>query len=268
MDLQATNILLPEGLLQQCPSCGQLVSACTKQRYDRTMKQFDVLEGTAPAGRAKTRQKRRIGSILNKAIHSMGVHPQNMNMLDVGCSSGSVLQVAQMIGVQHLHGVEPAPLAAKSAQELGFDVFSGYLEDAHYASESYELVTMFEVIEHLPDPIPILQEIHRILKPNGILLIGTGNTASWTATILRDKWEYFSIAQNGGHISFFNPKSMARLAKTTGFHLYTLTTKRIDLSSPDTQAGLAIKLSRELLALPARWFNQGHDMLATFRKAS
>ena len=59
------------------------------------------------------------------------------HLLDVGCSSGSLLSIASSMGLT-VSGVEPASVAAKAAQEAGFDVFSGYLHEAAYQKDGFE----------------------------------------------------------------------------------------------------------------------------------
>lgn len=262
--LVTTDILLPEGPLRRCPECGQLVSACTPDRYTQTMQSFDVETGTMPDEKSANRHRQRIGKILSRAINTLAKPASSIQFLDVGCSSGSVLLVARELGIANVMGVEPAVKAAETARSLGFDVTTGTLDEASYPSESFDLITLFEVIEHLDSPLELARETFRTLRPGGIWLIGTGNARSWTASLLRENWEYFSISHNGGHISFFNPSSIQLLAQRSGFELAYLTTKRVVLT-PGQKPGY-IKLAEEVLALPARILGKGHDMLVALRK--
>jgi 2-polyprenyl-3-methyl-5-hydroxy-6-metoxy-1,4-benzoquinol methylase len=229
------------------------------------MQDFNSDEGTMPQGKSAIRHRQRIGAILRQAIDAMDGDVMDISLLDIGCSSGSVLQIAQDIGIADVRGVEPAPKAAATAQKLGFDVFSGYLHDAHYPDNSFEIITMFEVIEHLPETASMAKEVYRLLRPGGLWLIGTANAESWTATNLREQWEYFSIAQNGGHISFFNPNSMKALARRYDFEVAYIQTKRV-LHVPPQQRTALGKIKDEVMALPARITGNGHDMLVALRK--
>jgi hypothetical protein len=117
--------------------------------------------------------------------------------------------------------------------------------------------------------MPLLAECRRILRPGGILLLTTGNGASWTARAMRARWDYFQIAKDAGHISFFNPHSMALVAQRTGFELASLSTKRVRFSERDQVPGwvhAASKLAAEALSLPARLLGRGHDMLVYLRR--
>jgi len=266
--LEDTSIKLPEGNLKRCSECGQLLSACSKAWFDESMQEFNVPQGTLPSGKNKKRYHQRMGSILNNARKTIAKNRETPRLLDVGCSSGALLLVAKECGFEPF-GAEPAKQAAATAQKLGFDVFSGFLHDAHYPDNHFDVVTLFEVIEHLLIPDEIVREIRRILKPGGLLLIGTGNADSWTVKMQRGSWEYFDIRSHGGHISFFNPRSILLLAKKCDFDLYAISTKRVNPVERKNASKVTYemaKIVRELLAIPARWTNKGHDMLAVLKK--
>ncbi len=234
-----------DGRLLRC-SCGQMVSPCNEARYWESMSEFNDPHGTTPANRERfVRRSRRILDRL---------HPGHL--LDVGCSSGAFLSVARDVGFITT-GVEPAEKAARTAQGLGLDVFIGTLEQAGFADQSFDVITLFEVIEHLKEPIPLLQEAFRVLVPGGTMLIGTGNVDSWTAKIKRGAWGYLDINHHGGHISFFTPESISQIARHTGFVVDQIETRGVDLGS---------RLLSELAALPAKLAGKGHTMLVWLKK--
>jgi len=267
-ELTPTSLILAEGALRRCTACGQLISACTRERYAQSMCEFDVPEGTLPSGKAARRHRQRISSILTLGVRCLRQPPESTRMLDVGCSSGSVLAVAKAMGLQ-VHGVEPASRAANTARNNGFDVFTGYLDEARFDDGAFDLVTLFEVIEHVPEPLDLMREIRRILRPGGVAIIGTGNTDSWTVRLMGARWDYFRMDAHGGHISFFNPRSMRCLAERSGLALRRITAKRVSLVRREDAppwAWTAAKLACEALAAPARLFGKGHDMLAILEK--
>lgn len=267
-ELEPTDIRLPEGNLLRCPDCDQLLSACTTACFQQSMQEFNAPEGTLPSGKNARRYEKRMGNILKGIARLSRRTPRDLNLLDVGCSSGALLAVASKLGFP-VSGVEPAEQAAATARSRGFDVFPGLLQEANYPACNFDIVTMFEVVEHLINPITVGREIHRILKPGGLLIIGTGNANSWTVRFLGSKWEYFDIASHGGHISFFNPGSIRKLAGESGFRLATVQTKRVNLAERRDVGPIVYeiaKIIREILALPARWLGQGHDMLAILEK--
>jgi len=93
------------------------------------------------------------------------LHPGQM--VDVGCATGTFLEGMRQRGWQ-VQGVELIPEAANYArQRLGLEVFTGTLEAAKFPDASFDLVTMWDVLEHVYDPRQALQEVQRILKPGG-----------------------------------------------------------------------------------------------------
>ena len=197
-----------------------------------------------------------------------GKSPDATSLLDVGCSSGAFLATAVKLGFT-AEGVEPAERAAATAQASGLKVHRGLLHEAAYASASFDAVSLLEVIEHLKEPLPLLKEIHRILKPGGIFLIGTGNAASWSARSFGAHWDYFSIARHGGHISFFNPKSLEKLAAQAGFSVALVKTRSVrfgDRANTSEPAYTLLKIAAELINPLAALWHQGEDMAVYLRK--
>ena len=135
--------------------------------------------------------------------------------------------------------------------------------DVGFEDNSFDAITLHEVIEHISDPIPLLNECARILRPNGILLVGTGNTDSLTRQVRKNKWDFFDMNRHGGHISFFSPKSLNRLESQTGFSTVKVVTHFVKFYEKDELPYIlyrTIKIFTELLNLPAQLFNKGHQM--------
>lgn len=266
--LTATQIVLPEGALRRCPGCGQLVSQVTAARYWETMEQFDRADFNQPTAGALARRRsvfhRRLGAI----AALLGKEPSEARLLDVGCSRGHFVEAAAQSGFR-AEGVEPAPRLAAAAREAGLNVHTGLLEEQDFPAQSFDAVTLFEVLEHLKDPRSVLSECRRILRPGGILLLSTGNADSWTASVMGARWDYFQIALDGGHISFFNPSSIRRLAEACGFAVARIETSRVKFYEKGEVAAWCYGITKfvaELLNYPARVFRKGHDLLAYLRR--
>jgi SAM-dependent methyltransferase len=205
---------------------------------------------------------------LTQVVRRLNKSSTEVRLLDVGCSSGALVAAAVNLGFR-AQGVEPAPSAAQAAQAAGLNVQQGLLEEIAYPNESFDAITLFEVIEHVREPLPLLKECYRILARGGLVVIGTGNTASWTARAMHARWEYLDISRHGGHVSFFNPWSMTLLAQRAGLRAETIYTRNVRLVNRGETSGAAYvwrKALQELLGWPARLFNRGHDLLAFLRK--
>jgi len=267
--LETTPYVLPEGALLRCSACGQLISQCTPARYWQSMQEFDDSQGTLPKAGSEDSRFRRSKKFLDRIVNLLGRPPGEIRLLDVGCSSGAFLNSAIKLGFR-AEGVEPAPKAAATAQAAGLKVRQGLLHEAGYADEQFDAITLFEVIEHLQQPQELLRECRRILRPGGILLIGTGNAGSWSMSAMGARWEYLHIEKHGGHVSFFNPGSIASLAHRTGFSVAAIHTRGVrfcekgDCSAPIYRIA---KLAGELVNLLAASLNKGHDMAAYLKKS-
>lgn len=267
--LEPTPMVLPEGRLLKCPDCGQLISQATEERYRESMMEFDDPKGTLPDAASRGRRFSLGKKWLDKISSLLKKPPSEIRLLDVGCSSGAFLQTAKALGFA-AEGVEPAPRAAQTAKDTGLIVHCGYLQDIGFPPESFDAITLFEVIEHLREPAGLLMECRRILKPGGILLVGTGNTASWTVAFEKETWRYFRIENHGGHISFYNPFSIGKLAKRCDLQLARIDTQNVRLVEKGQTSPLLYRLSRiagELLNVPAKLLGRGHDMQAYLRKS-
>lgn len=265
--LTPTAIALPEGPLRRCTACGQLLSQIDEPAYWRSMRQFDQRQFNLPTPHELERGFKVARRRLSKISALLKQPSAAIRVLDVGCSRGSLLAAGVKLGFR-MEGVEPAPSMAAAARAQGLTAHTGLLEDIGFAAASFDAVTLFEVIEHLKGPLTLLRECRRVLKPGGLLVLSTGNTASWTVAAMRERWDYFHIAKDGGHISFYNPRSVALLASRSGFAVERIETARVKLFEQGDVVRwryVAGKLAAELLNLPARLAGHGHDMLVFLR---
>ena len=265
----ATEFVLPEGPLMRCTECGQLVSQCTEIQYLRSLGTFDTSAGTLPDVESARRHEEVSARRVRKMLALLDNQPRQARLLDVGCSSGAFLMTARKLGLEGV-GVEPAAEAAATARRAGLNVFTGFLEAVRFPAASFDAATLIEVIEHLRDPRSLLAECRRVLRPGGILLVTTPNASSWTVHIMGARWGGFSLAAMGGHISFFNPRSIQMIARRTGFELACIETRNVrffERGQCPAASYRAAKLASELLNWPARLCGRGHDMLAYLRRA-
>lgn len=266
--LEATPILQPEGALLRCAGCGQLVSQCSEQQHREALRKWDTRSGTLPDARSEGRHREVSGRRLATLLRLLEAGPGDTRLLDVGCSSGAFLAAAAGIGLA-VEGVEPSPEAAESARRAGFKVYAGLLQEARFPDAAFDAVSLIEVLEHLREPLPLLAECRRILRPGGILMATTPNAASWTARAMGARWEVFSLTAMGGHVSFFHPGSLRLLAQRAGFELARLETRHLRLAEKGqfpAPVYLLAKLASGLLDAPSRLAGAGHDITVYFRK--
>jgi SAM-dependent methyltransferase len=135
-------------------------------------------------------------------------------LLDVGCGSGEWLSTMQAFGWR-VRGLDFDQNAVALAAQHGVEVDSGSLEEQCYADDSYDAITLNHVIEHLPNPVLTLRECHRILKPEGRLMLYTPSTESVGHRVFKAYWRGLEPPR---HLYLFNPKSIKTLLSQAGFN--------------------------------------------------
>jgi 2-polyprenyl-3-methyl-5-hydroxy-6-metoxy-1,4-benzoquinol methylase len=137
-------------------------------------------------------------------------------LLDVGCATGIFLEVAREAG-WHGEGVDISAYALARAREKGFEVHRGTLIGANLPESGYDLITMWDLIEHVPDPAAVLSECHRLLRPGGVIAISTPDAGSLPARILGSRWLGFRSIDE--HLYFFSRRSMQAMLEAAGFEV-------------------------------------------------
>jgi SAM-dependent methyltransferase len=151
--------------------------------------------------------------------------PARARILDVGCAAGYFLRIAQQAG-HDVFGVEPSPaIAGEAVAALGAGrVHTGTLDDAVPAlglhDGSFDLVTLWDVIEHIPDPQAVLRRARALLRPGGRLLLETQNVASRWARLLGRRWHHYKHQE---HLYHFTPATIRRLLGDCGFLVREIT---------------------------------------------
>ena len=135
-------------------------------------------------------------------------------ILDVGCATGLFLLNMRRQPGWEVHGVEISPHAAAIARQQGLDVFTGDLEEAQFAGASFDVITMWDVFEHLHDPAASLAEIRRVLKPDGLLVLRVPNEGSWDARIFGRYWAGYDAPR---HLYIFDRRTLTEMLARNGF---------------------------------------------------
>ena len=143
-----------------------------------------------------------------------GSDPQ---LLDVGCGSGTLLGLLKQRGFQ-VRGFDSSVEAASIAKaESDIDVVVGSrLQDAGFADASFDVVTLFHVMEHVTDPRNVLSEVHRILRPSGRLVLQVPNIESWQFRLFGVRWYGLDVPR---HVINYSNTAMRRLLEQSGFKI-------------------------------------------------
>jgi len=135
------------------------------------------------------------------------------NLLDIGCAQGFFLFSASQVGYT-TRGIEISQDAAEYARrEFGLDIEGKPFEELRFAENHFDIVTLWQVLEHVPHPLMILQEVHRILKPGGLLAVSTPDIGGIPAKILGKRW--WDIKRL--HVNQFTTKTLTDILQNAGF---------------------------------------------------
>lgn len=140
-------------------------------------------------------------------------------LLDVGCGNGFFLAFALERGWDG-YGVDNSPGAVQEARKrLSDRVALGTLFEAAYPAESFDVVSLFEVLEHLPDPKDHLREVRRILRPGGWVCLSVPNFASLERLVFGKWWVGLDAPR---HFQQFTPRSLGACLGEAGFEVAEL----------------------------------------------
>lgn len=137
-------------------------------------------------------------------------------LLDIGCSIGLFLNEARIAGFDTT-GVELNSACAKYARShFKLTVHSGHLKDIAFEAGSFDVVTLYDVLEHIPDLYGILADIRNILTPNGLLVVQSPNLDSLMAELTKSTWTWLSPPD---HLYHFTPGSLCSLIERSGYSI-------------------------------------------------
>lgn len=129
------------------------------------------------------------------------------HVLDIGCGRGSLLFQLQRRGWRAT-GTEMSETSARYAREdLHLDVRTGDLHELH-VDGPFDLVILWHVLEHIPDPAALLHAVSRLLRPGGTLLVAVPNFGSFEARLGQAGWFHLDVPR---HVNHFTPRSLGRM---------------------------------------------------------
>src|SRR3990172_1374646 len=135
-------------------------------------------------------------------------------LLDIGCNIGFFMKAAQQAGFD-VKGVElNEGCAAYGREKFHLDIYSKCIEDIGFSDKTFDIITLFDVLEHVPDMHGFLVEVRRILKNNGLLILQSPNFNSLMAELTKSKWHWLTPTD---HLYHFTPETMIRFLLSHGF---------------------------------------------------
>lgn len=137
-------------------------------------------------------------------------------VLDIGCATGFFLEAARSLGYDP-YGIELSEYSSNIAKrKLGNEaVFNGKLEDSKFDAGLFDVITMFDLIEHVRVPSEVLAHAARLLKPNGIIMITTPNNKSFSNKLMGKRWTHYKKE----HFYYFDHDSLNFIAKKNNLEI-------------------------------------------------
>jgi ubiquinone/menaquinone biosynthesis C-methylase UbiE len=140
--------------------------------------------------------------------------PNGRPLLDVGCYTGVFVEIAARHGWD-AWGLEPSRWAVEQARARGLHVMQGTLDTAELPEGGFDVVTMWDVIEHLTDPRRALQRSHRLLNPGGLVVVHTIDIESAFARLMGARWPWLMEM----HIYYFSRRTLRAMLEGCGFRV-------------------------------------------------
>ncbi|MBN1583347.1 MAG: class I SAM-dependent methyltransferase [Anaerolineae bacterium] len=192
----------------QCRQCG-LIYTDPRRRPADMMNDYEAVVDTRYL-------EEREGRILTfsrniRSLEEMVPSRNGHRLLDVGTHVGVFVEVAQSRGWD-AWGLEPSKWAVDIGRKNGLNMIQGTLHDAELDPATFDVVTMWDVVEHLADPMADIQEVTRILKPGGIFCVHTMNVDSFFARLMGKRWPWLVEM----HLYFFSPKTLRAMVEKAG----------------------------------------------------
>jgi 2-polyprenyl-3-methyl-5-hydroxy-6-metoxy-1,4-benzoquinol methylase len=153
-----------------------------------------------------------------KVRQALSLHGRG-SLLDFGCGSGSFLERMRRLGWE-VTGLDTSAAAVQRVrQELGLPALAGSLPHAGLPPESFDVITMWQSLEHVHRPLRVLRDAHRLLVPGGKLLVSVPNIDSLPFRWFGQTWYGLDLPR---HLTHFTPPTLRAMLEHAGFRINTL----------------------------------------------
>lgn len=197
--------------LVRCDACAMIFES---PRYDAQV----IIKGYMASSEAghDSQYSMRVKSFYRAlARNAKDIPPPGAKILDIGTAGGAFLDAAKQFGYD-AYGMEPSADLVMRGKARGLQIEQGTIESHNFEQGSFDMVCLWDVIEHLPDPKSALIEIKKLIKPNGILLINYPDIGTTQAKLAGKRfWWILSV-----HLHHFTRKSIEDICQRTGFEVF------------------------------------------------
>ncbi len=197
----------------KCRACGMVY---VNPRLDAALIQSGYEAVEDPVFVQQNPQRvRTFARVVRSILSRTGLDPAGKRLLDVGCAGGAFPVAARDAGFT-AQGVEPSRWLSHYARTTyGIDVLQGILKPGLFAEHEFDVITMWDVIEHLPDPHAALTNIHSVLKRDGYLWVNYPDIGSVMARLLGWRWPFWLSV----HLHYYTRLTIRRQLEKAGFSI-------------------------------------------------
>lgn len=197
--------------LEKCAVCGTLFAKLSFENEKTADEVQDLYDHYYDVANFKLPKAAEIS--LQKMVDSFADFRQTGNLVDIGFGEGGMLSVAEKNGWK-CFGTELSPQALKYGAERGWTVSNDAMSDEQFPKNGFDVVTMVELIEHVPNPDFFFETAFKLLRPNGLLFLTTPNNNSINQRWLGADW---SVIAPPEHITIYSPTGMKKALRRNNF---------------------------------------------------
>jgi 2-polyprenyl-3-methyl-5-hydroxy-6-metoxy-1,4-benzoquinol methylase len=196
----------------KCPHC-RLIYVDPRPRPEEVIRGYSSAKDEVYVGAAASRQ-----ATFRRCVQLGEKYSSRARLLDVGAAAGFFVRAARDAGWDAM-GVEPCLwLTDYALRELGISLVPTTLAEAGFPDDNFDVVTMWDVLEHVPDPLGELKEVFRVLRPGGLLMVNFPDVGTWQARLAGKHWWFFLSV----HLTYFTQETILAMMKTAGFVDFTV----------------------------------------------
>src|SRR3972149_8820109 len=158
-------------------------------------------------------------------VNIISTYQPGGTLLDVGCATGAFMEVAA--SNWDVYGGDVSEYSIEQAKKKNLKAFSGVIRDSPFKDQKFDVVTLWDTIEHVADPQETIQQISEMTKPGSVVALTTGDVGSSIAKLSGRYWHLYNIPQ---HLSYFDKTTITRIFNESGFEVVEIIYPSIQLS--------------------------------------
>ena len=141
-------------------------------------------------------------------------HPKATSLLEIGCGSGFFLEEALNHGISEVWGVEPSlDAASKAASSIQRHIITDFMQPGLFSEvQKFDIICLFQVLDHMPEPVKTLEACRKLLTPEGVILIFNHDINAWSAKLLGEKSPIIDIE----HTYLYSTDTLGKILNAAG----------------------------------------------------